>query len=133
MTTEITGCVQSRSLTEFACISNRQPKPDPFQLAVMPQFEVVRQYDNKYTFLLHCNQMSLRQGYCLKHVHSVCTFFCYFLFFFYLRLLYYGIPFFAVLRKTIKFNPCSIYILQPDHQIWSMDSFCVDTMCTHQY
>lgn len=48
-----------------------------------------------------------------------------FLIFFYLRLLYYGIPFFAVLRKTIKFNPYSIYILQPDHQIWSMDSFCV--------
>lgn len=40
-------------------------------------------------------------------------------------------PFFAVLRKTIKFNPYSIYILQPDHQIWSMDSFCVDTMFTH--
>lgn len=60
MTTEITGCVQSRSLTEFACISYRQPKPDPFLLALMPYFEVVRQYDNKYTFLLHCNQRSLR-------------------------------------------------------------------------
>lgn len=47
-----------------------------------------------------------------------------FFIFFYLRLLYYGIPFFAVLRKTIKNVTLiySIYILQPDHQIWSMDS-----------
>lgn len=59
---------------------------------------------------------------------NMCTVYAHFFaifYFFYLRLLYYGIPFFAVLRKTIKFNPYSIYILQPDHQIWSMDSFCV--------
>lgn len=54
-----------------------------------------------YTFLLHCNQVTqigLLPETCAQCMHI----FCYF--FFYLFLLYYGIPFFffTVLRKTIK-------------------------------
>lgn len=65
---------------------------------------------------------------------NMCTVYAHFFVIFYFFLFKVALlwnPLFAVLRKTIKFNPYSIYILQPDHQIWSMDSFCVETMCTH--